>query len=87
MPPHNIDEWAALFTIMSIAIGGLIGLVNIWVIRPLKDMMANLSDKFKALNDTLLIIRNDVDSISDQVQKHEKDIYGLQIKVENIEAE
>ncbi|MCK8617567.1 hypothetical protein LNP00_04210 [Fructobacillus sp. M158] len=87
MAPHNIDEWAALFTIMSIAIGGLIGLVNIWVIRPLKDMMSNLSDKFGTLNETLKIMQKDVDSISDQVQKHEKDIYGLQIKVENIEVE
>lgn len=87
MPPHNIDEWAALITIVSVLITGFVGLINIWIIRPLKDMMGNLSDKFGTLNETLKIMQKDVDSISDQVQKHEKDIYGLQIKVENIEVE
>lgn len=85
MPPHNIDEWAALFSIMSIAIGGLIGLVNFWVIRPLKVMMANLSDKFKALNETLKIIQSDVGRIDERVDDHEKRIYGLELK-SNIES-
>lgn len=80
MPPHNIDEWAALFTIMSIATGGLIGLINIWVIRPLKDMMANLSEKFSTLNRTLEIMKGDVDRIDDKVNDHEKRIYGLEIE-------
>lgn len=80
MPPHNIDEWSALFTIMSIAIGGLIGLVNVWVIRPLKYMMENLSQDFKKLNQTLEIIQGDVDQLDDKLNDHEKRIYGLEIE-------
>ena len=80
MPPHNIDEWAALITIMSILLTGLIGLINIWIIRPLKDMMDNLSEKFRALNETLTIIQTNVDQLEDKINDHEKRIYGLEIK-------
>ncbi len=79
MPPHNIDEWAALITIMSILLSGLIGLINIWIIRPLKDMMANLSEKFGTLNRTLEIMQGDVDRIDEKVNDHERRIYGLEI--------
>lgn len=80
MPPHNIDEWAALITIMSILITGFVGLINIWIIRPLRDMMGNLSDKFRALNETLTIIQTDVDHLEDRINDHEKRIYGLEIE-------
>lgn len=72
MPEHgfgglSINEWLALISLISILIGGLIGLVKSWIIKPFTEQMSELGKSIKELADNS---RSEHSSFDRRLDKH-----------------
>ena len=71
MPPLNLEDWASVIGIAGAALGGLTGLVKLWIINPLSGKIDELNGNFSSLNNALAKSQSDYKKLEDRVDSHD----------------
>jgi len=80
MPPHiimgyTLTEWVAVCTLVSIFIAIMTWFINVSIIKPLRQDINNLADKFKSFQDET---KDDNHELNKMVRDHENRIIRLE---------
>ncbi|MDI6497116.1 hypothetical protein QMA66_01180 [Leuconostoc suionicum] len=71
MPLLNLEDWAALIGIIGAVLGGLTGLIKMWIINPLSGEIKQLNGNFNTLNTALDQSRSDMKNIENRIDEHD----------------
>lgn len=71
MPLLNLEDWAALIGIIGAVLGGLTGLIKMWIINPLSGEIKQLNGNFNTLNSALDQSRSDMKNIENRIDEHD----------------
>ncbi|WP_341778582.1 hypothetical protein [Levilactobacillus sp. HBUAS70063] len=75
VPPHwffgyRLDEWVAIFTIMSIASGAIVWLVNTAIVKPLRQSIDLLTEKIEVIGENANSVHAEQDHRIDDHEIH-----------------
>lgn len=70
----NLEDWASLLGLISVATGFVTTIVKLWIINPLSAQIKDLNGNFNALNITLDKIRIEYKALEDRVDKHDVEL-------------
>lgn len=70
----NLEDWASLLGLISVATGFVTTIVKLWIINPLSAQIKDLNNNFNTLNITLDKIRVEYKALEDRVDKHDVEL-------------
>lgn len=70
----NLEDWASLLGLISVATGFVTTIVKLWIINPLSAQIKDLNNNFNTLNITLDKIRIEYKALEDRVDRHDVEL-------------
>ncbi|KAA8371885.1 hypothetical protein [Leuconostoc carnosum] len=67
----NLEDWASIIGIAGATLGGVVGLVKVWIINPLTGKIDELNGNFSNLNNALVRSQQDFKRLEDRVDGHD----------------